>query len=93
MLTTAAATTNCCLAAVLAKWLNLHDVCIPTGAAYTAAELAPATGTYVGCMFGDYMNLLRVAFQKKHTGPVMTGAALQFAPAVVCKLCSDTTNE
>ena len=26
-------------------------------------------------MFGDYMNLLRVALQLKHTGPVMTGAA------------------
>ena len=24
-------------------------------------------------MFGDYMNLLRVALQQKHTGPVMTG--------------------
>ena len=30
-------------------------------------------GTFVGCMFTDYMNLLRVSLQQSHTGPVMTG--------------------
>lgn len=44
------------------------------GSAYNAADLAPATGTYVGCMFWDYMSVLRVALQQKHSGPVMTGA-------------------
>lgn len=44
------------------------------GEAYAAADLAPATGTYVGCMFTDYMSLLRVALGQKHSGPVMTGA-------------------
>lgn len=53
------------------------------GSAYSAADLAPATGTYVGCMFGDYMNLLRVALQQKHTGPGMTGGAAARQPAVV----------
>jgi 3-oxoacyl-(acyl-carrier-protein) synthase/acyl carrier protein len=38
-----------------------------------AASLAAVTGTYVGCMFLDYMNLWRVAFDMQHTGPVMTG--------------------
>ena len=47
------------------------------GSAYNASALAPATGTYVGCMLGDYMNLLRVALQQKHTGPVMTGGHRQ----------------
>ena len=52
-----------------------------SGTAY-ASELASTTGTYVGCMFGDYMNLLRVALQLKHTGPVMTGAAQAFKPSL-----------
>ena len=30
------------------------------GGAYPP-QLAPTTGTYVGCMFNDYMNLLRQA--------------------------------
>ena len=30
----------------------------PAGEAFTP-DLAPVTGTYVGCMFGDYLNLLR----------------------------------
>lgn len=46
----------------------------PAGAAFHAADLAPATGTYVGCMFWDYMSVLRVALGQKHSGPVMTGA-------------------
>jgi acyl transferase domain-containing protein len=37
------------------------------------AALAPSTATYVGCMFTDYMDLLRVTLGQKHTGPVMTG--------------------
>ena len=45
------------------------------GSAYDATQLAPATGTYVGCMFNDYMSLLRAALQQKPTGPVMTGGA------------------
>ena len=42
---------------------------------YDTATLAAVTGTYCGCMFGDYMALLRAAFQQKATGPIMTGAA------------------
>lgn len=46
---------------------------LPAGAAYEPAHLAAATGTYVGCMFVDYMSLLRVALQQQPTGMVMTG--------------------
>ena len=31
------------------------------------------TGTYVGCMFTDYMDYMRVSLQISHTGPMMTG--------------------
>ena len=32
-----------------------------------------STGTFVGCMFTDYMDFLRVSLKMNHTGPVMTG--------------------
>lgn len=35
---------------------------------------AMRTGTYVGCMFTDYMPLLRQGYGLQHTGGVMTGA-------------------
>lgn len=38
-----------------------------------SAALLAATGTYVGCMFTDYMDFLRVTLGAKHSGPVMTG--------------------
>lgn len=50
----------------------LHD----SGGAFNLASMGSRTGTYVGCMFMDYMNLLRVGLDKKHSGPVMTGAGL-----------------
>lgn len=31
------------------------------------------TGTYVGCMFGDYMNFMRVGLGISHSGPMMIG--------------------
>ncbi len=34
---------------------------------------AATTGTYVGCMFTDYMDYMRVSLQIHHTGPMMTG--------------------
>lgn len=37
-------------------------------------------GTYVGCMFVDYMNLLRNGYGFASTGPVMTGALPLHAP-------------
>ncbi len=33
-------------------------------------------GTYVGCMFVDYMTLLRGGYGFASTGPVMTGETL-----------------
>ena len=48
----------------------LHDA----GGAYNLESMGSRTGTYVGCMFMDYMNLLRVGLDIKHSGPVMTGA-------------------
>lgn len=43
-------------------------------------------------MFGDYMNLLRVALQQRHTGPVMTGAGgsarlVGSGMALACCIC------
>jgi hypothetical protein len=43
--------------------------------------LAPRTGTYVGCMFTDYMNLLRVQHTQQHNSLMMTGGRLH--PAVL----------
>jgi hypothetical protein len=37
-------------------------------------EAAPRTGTYVGCMFTDYMALVRDGHGRHHTGAIMTGA-------------------
>ncbi len=34
---------------------------------------ASTTATYVGCMFTDYMDYMRVSLQMHHTGPMMTG--------------------
>jgi len=43
-------------------------------ALHGAQSLDPATtGTYVGCMFTDYMDYVRISLQKNHTGPMMTG--------------------
>ncbi len=53
------------------------------GPAYDHTALGPFTGTYVGCMFGDYMSLLRVALQQRHTGPVMTGAPAAVSHAAI----------
>lgn len=47
----------------------LHD----SGDEASLQVMAPNTGTYVGCMFTDYMNLLRVTLGLEHTGPVMIG--------------------
>lgn len=46
-----------------------------TGDALSGAQsLDPeSTGTYVGCMFTDYMDYMRVRLQISHTGPMMTG--------------------
>lgn len=58
--------------------------CAPgAGPAYDHTALGPFTGTYVGCMFGDYMSLLRVALQQRHTGPVMTGVPAAFSNATI----------
>lgn len=34
---------------------------------------AMRTGTYIGCMFTDYMPMLRQGYGLQHTGAVMTG--------------------
>lgn len=61
-----------------------HEAFADAGSAYSATDLAPDTGTYVGCMFGDYASLLRVALQQAHTGPVMTGGFWSFLGADQC---------
>jgi acyl transferase domain-containing protein len=38
------------------------------------ADAASRTGTYVGCMFNDYMSLLHVVHGLDFTGQIMTGA-------------------
>lgn len=70
-------------------WVSLLTNRRPSaGSAYGHSALGPSTGTYVGCMFGDYMNLLRVALQQRHTGPVMTGARLVASGmALACCIC------
>ncbi len=35
--------------------------------------MAPRTGTYVGCMFTDYMALVRSGHGRHHSGALMTG--------------------
>ena len=40
---------------------------------YISDTVLSTMGTYVGCMFTDYMNVLRVAHGLKHTGAMMTG--------------------
>ena len=42
-------------------------------AAHWQPATAKRTGTYVGCMFADYMPLLRQGYGLHHTGAVMTG--------------------
>ena len=40
----------------------------------TSGVDTPRTGTYVGCMFTDYMALVRGGHGRHHTGALMTGA-------------------
>jgi acyl transferase domain-containing protein len=50
-----------------------HEALAAAGTAWDAETMACFTGTYIGCMFTDYMNLLRVTLGMKHTGQMMTG--------------------
>ena len=46
---------------------------LANGAPRWAPAAARRTGTYVGCMFTDYMPLLRQGYGLHHSGAVMTG--------------------
>ena len=59
--------------------LLLHVTCEAlqdSGSSFDLESMGSRTSTYVGCMFMDYMNMLRVGLEMKHSGPVMTGRRL-----------------
>ncbi len=65
------------------------------GAPLWGSTAARRTGTYVGCMFTDYMPLLRQGYGLHHTGAVMTGykhisetLREQLVPARTCRCLS-----
>ena len=49
------------------------EALVAAGTRFGAAA-ARRTGTFVGCMFTEYMPLLRQGYGLHHTGAVMTGA-------------------
>lgn len=53
--------------------LHASAEALQTSRILDASEILCATGTYVGCMFTDYIDFLRVTLNGKHSGSVMTG--------------------
>lgn len=54
----------------------------------TSPGAAKRTGTYVGCMFTDYMALVRQGHGRHHSGALMTGDCQRHhpSPRLVCAL-------
>lgn len=48
---------------------------------------APRTGTYIGCMFTDYMALVRTGHGRAHSGALMTGAVFGVKAVAGADLC------